>query len=406
VLKYLVILFLLPFFCSDLLAQDTLGTGAVSPMPSSWIDQDTGHLIVRLGSENSSIRNWYFHNDPFLPSKNGEGDLMVFQDVVDGISQISVINIKTRQTTVLTNSIDQKHLIQALLRKTREAIFQVDDTIFAVNVDTKKIRILFVFRGKTRGGVSTINADETLLAGLLVSPEQKKIYHKYKTKKGFFRRSYDEHARHEIFTINLRSGELKTVHTENNWLNHVQFSPTTPTLLMFCREGPWEKVDRVWKLEVDSGDVQLVHNRTMPNEIAGHEFFSIDGKSIWFDLQAPKGENFFLASVDVASLLPSKRYQLKDRDEWSYHYNISPDQKWFVGDGNNSRGSKKPRNAMWIYAYYPDGDRMRVEKLVNMRKHDYVLEPNVHVSKDGNWVIFGANFEGVPQTYAVQIAKR
>ena len=31
-----------------------------------------------------------------------------------------------------------------------------------------------------------------------------------------------------------------------DWLNHLQFSPTDPTLLMFCHEGPWHKVDRIW----------------------------------------------------------------------------------------------------------------------------------------------------------------
>ena len=31
---------------------------------------------------------------------------------------------------------------------------------------------------------------------------------------------------------------------QHDWLNHLQFSPTDPTLLMFCHEGPWHKVDR------------------------------------------------------------------------------------------------------------------------------------------------------------------
>ena len=42
------------------------------------------------------------------------------------------------------------------------------------------------------------------------------------------------------------------------------------------------------------------------------------------------------------------------------------------------------------------------EKLVNMKNHKYKLEPNVHFSPDGKWVIFRANFEGNTDVYAVE----
>jgi hypothetical protein len=34
----------------------------------------------------------------------------------------------------------------------------------------------------------------------------------------------------------------------------------------------------------------------MPGEIAGHEFWGKDGQTLWYDLQTPKGEDFWLAS--------------------------------------------------------------------------------------------------------------
>jgi oligogalacturonide lyase len=40
-------------------------------------------------------------------------------------------------------------------------------------------------------------------------------------------------------------------HPATDWLNHVQFSPTDPTLMMFCHEGPWHKVDRIWTIRTD-----------------------------------------------------------------------------------------------------------------------------------------------------------
>jgi oligogalacturonide lyase len=79
----------------------------------------------------------------------------------------------------------------------------------------------------------------------------------------------------------------------------------------------------------------------------------------------------------------------------------------FAGDGGDPTQVAHAPNGMWIYAFYPDGKRFRSEKLVNMKEHDYRgLEPNVHFSPDGQWVIFGGTFEGRHETYAVEVAKR
>jgi oligogalacturonide lyase len=53
----------------------------------------------------------------------------------------------------------------------------------------------------------------------------------------------------------------------------------------------------------------------------------------------------------------------------------------------------------------PTGDKFTSERLVNMQRHGYKQEPNIHFSPDGKWIIFRANFEGDTQVYAVEIAK-
>jgi len=96
------------------------------------------------------------------------------------------------------------------------------------------------------------------------------------------------------------------------------------------------------------------------------------------------------------------KYSLR-RNEWSIHFNISPDQKWFCGDGGDPGQVAKAPDVQWIYLFKPDGDHFVSTKLVNMKHHQYKLEPNVHFSPDGKWVIFRANFEGIENVYAVEI---
>jgi oligogalacturonide lyase len=99
------------------------------------------------------------------------------------------------------------------------------------------------------------------------------------------------------------------------------------------------------------------------------------------------------------------RYALT-RNEWSIHYNESRDEKLFCGDGGDSTQVARAKDGMWIYLFRPVGDSLRAEKLVDMHGQRYrALEPNVHFSPDGKWVIFRANFEGSDEVYAVRIRK-
>lgn len=51
---------------------------------------------------------------------------------------------------------------------------------------------------------------------------------------------------------------------------------------MFCHEGPWHEVDRIWTLDVEKRDSpRLIHKRTVYREIAGHEWWGPDGKYIY-----------------------------------------------------------------------------------------------------------------------------
>ena len=224
-----------------------------------------------------------------------------------------------------------------------------------------------------------------------------------------------------LFTVNTKTGALKDIFQEHEWLGHLQFSPTDPNLIMFCHEGTWHEVDRVWTIHADGTGLTKIHTRTMNMEIAGHEFFSADGSMIWYDLQTPRGQDFWLAGFKVAT---GKRtwYHLQ-RNEWSVHFNVSPDGTLFAGDGGDSEMVARAPDGKWIYLFrserVPDvagvkaanSDSLidtgffKAERLVNMSKHDYRLEPNVTFSPDMKWIVFRSNMLGPIHVFAVEIAK-
>ena len=400
-------------FCVCLYAQPLLETGA-QKMPAVWIDKDTHHKVMRLTNNGRSNMSFYFHNNPFAgndmvyySSKAGqpENEKALKQETYNSPAQdkqLYVLNLRNLQSVPVTRQSSPMNG-EILGKRSRNVYYQISDSVYSTNIDTKKTRLLYVFPGDFKASITTINADETLLAGAYAGNQEKELLKNNPSKSAYFNLIYEARLPRTLFTVNVQTGELKKIFTDSAWLNHVQFSTTNSSLLMFCHEGPWHKVDRIWTIDVDSGKITLIHKRTMNMEIAGHEWFSPDGKTIWYDLQLPRGERFFVAGTDLASGL-EKKYALQ-RNEWSIHFNISPNQKLFCGDGGNEAQVARATDGTWIYLFTPAGDHFVSEKLVNMKHHNYRLEPNVHFSPDGKLVIFRANFEGVENVYAVQTSK-
>jgi oligogalacturonide lyase len=159
----------------------------------------------------------------------------------------------------------------------------------------------------------------------------------------------------------------------------------------------------------------------MNMEIAGHEFWSADGKTIWYDLQTPRGLDFWVAGYNVAT--GARTWYHLQQNEWSVHFNVSPDGTLFAGDGGDSEMTARAPDGKWIYLFRPHfvpdiaglsspnaKDMIKPgffqsERLVNMSKHNYSLEPNVSFTPDMKWIIFRSNMFGPSQVFAVEVAK-
>jgi oligogalacturonide lyase len=391
-------------------------TGSITPMPDEWIDKDTGHKVVKLTArmEGNSL-SFYFHNNPFI------GDEMVFynsskqnpDEVTDmkkeetyntnvKNKQLYSINLKTKETRQLTFSSSPMNG-EIVSEKTKTIFYQVKDSVFSVDHPTLKVKLVYVFPEDFKASITSVNADGTLLAGSRATEAEKDILKNNPNKSDFFNLIYEAKLPKTLFTINIQTAELNKIFTDSAWLNHVQFSTVNPDLLMFCHEGPWHKVDRVWTIDVNTKEVTQIHHRTIDREIWGHEWFGKSGKTIWFDLQQPRGETFFVGGYDIASGKEIK-YSLP-RNDWCVHYNTNSTETLFAGDGGDQGSVAKAPDGQWINLFTPNGDKFKTEKLVNMKHHKYKLEPNVHFSPDGKWIIFRANFEGESNIYAVDIEK-
>src|SRR5258706_6541813 len=381
--------------------------------PRPWIDPDTGHRIVRLTNEPGSA-SLYFNQNGYT----ADGKSMVYT-TPDGIS---VLNL---QTSAAKSVVKGKVRIIVTGRKTPNVYYIKESAVFSTDVDSGATRE--IAKLPPRGSIATVNADETLVAATYIEatgphynqnrPQQPQTLEQPLSKGQMMEQRLAAHLPMGLFIVDVKTGEVKTIHKSTDWLNHLEFSPTDPTLLMFCHEGPWHKVDRIWTMRTDGTHITKIHNRTMAMEIFGHEFWSIDGKIIWYDLQTPRGEDFWLAGYNVESA--ERTWYHLQRNEWSIHFNVTRDGKLFCGDGGDEGQVAHAPDGKWIYLFRPEAfpnrgieDKsfvnpgvLHAERLVNMSKHRYRLEPNVRFTSDQKWVVFRSNMFGPTYAFAVEVAK-
>src|SRR5256886_4855266 len=371
--------------------------------PREWIDPATHHRIIRVSDEPGSA-SLYFHQNAYT----AKGDLMVFTTR----NGVSVIDLHTRKIRSLVEGRVSDVVVG---RRTRQVFYFKGDTVYATSLDSGETRAIVTKPELRSGSGLAVNADETLLAGSFVEdrkppsaipessakPEERSDNPPGKGQ--MMERRLAARIPMALYTIAITTGKLNTFNHSTDWLNHAQFSPSDPTLLMFCHEGPWHKVDRIWTIRTDGSGLRKIHTRMMDMEIAGHEFFNPDGKTIWYDLQTPKGKEFWLAGVVLATG-EAMRYKVQ-RSEWSVHYNVAPDGKLFAGDGGGPNSVAAPGNGQWIYLFTPHGGALQAEKLVDLSKHNYRLEPNVTFTPDGKWLVFRSNMLGPTYVFAVELGK-
>ncbi len=423
------------FFLSLCATAQAATPAAAGDNPREWIDPDTGHRVIRISDEDNS-QSLYFHYNSYTP----EGDKMIF----GAPSGIWSVDLKTlgQGTPKLEWLVDGRNArVNPLMAayKSRDFYYTSNGALYAVNVDTKASRQLMT------GTVWGVNCDGTIAGGMLVGedptghaqpppppniqPQRQRMFGD-KIAQGIPLTPDEEFAAAKedglsarlarpsstgfLFT-DLKTGTQTWTGFQYASIDHQQFSPTDPHLVLYAHEGTWHEVDRIWTVRTDGSAQRLMYKRQMDMEIGGHEFWSYDGKTIWFDLQTPRSKDFWIAGVNVDSGKLTK-YHI-ERDWWGVHFNVSRDNTLFASDGGDPTQVAFSPNGAWInlFRVQPDGSVTR-EKLVNMSKHNYVtgqtrlgvqgggIEPNVSITPDKKWVVFRSNIQGPVQVYAVEIA--
>ena len=361
-----------------------------------WIDKDTDHHVFRLTEEPGST-GLSFNEDAF--TADGREMIYTAQD------SVYLLDMTPPYATRRLLSGPVKKIVMGKNGPIAYFMLAKDPNLYAINVYTMQtLKIVALPQSAT---ISTVNADDTLVAGTLtetqpgIAPQQA---HSSAGRRGVLPRDIEPAvpATHALFTLDLRTAAIATVLRSSLQFAYVLFSPKDPNLLMYGFGGESKVDDEIWTVRTDGTMNRPIHQRTMDDEAATNAFWDSDGKTVWYDLQAPRGQAFYLASYNLDTGL--RRWYPIERARWRVHYNAAVDDSVFCGDGSDASQAAKASDGRWIEIFFPrkpkptDGPIQAGQAasadqdgliqsgsfishhLVNLSKNDYTTPPNARFS--------------------------
>ena len=354
-------------------------------------DSVTGRLVTKLTTGDHLCHHPYFYNKAIT----NDNSFLIFASNKDGQRELYKMDLHNGEAEQLTEGKEINDFSAMLTNDDRYLIFSRGNKI--IRMDLKTLNEDAVYEtpsGWLTGGNPGISSDNGYLV-LVEMDEKDRI-----TSKGDWSNFEPQWAKKpccRIVYINIEKKTSKVVHQEEHcWLGHPQISPSDNGTILFCHEGPGNRIDaRLWMLNADGTDVRCLKPQGH-HELITHEYWLNDGSRLAFIYRnSEKNEETirFLNpdTMDEEILMDCSTY---------CHFISNHNNTRIIGDGQNP---KKP------FIYLIDVIRKKEEKLCmhGSRWKSYGNNQDAHphpaFSPDGSFIIFTSDMDGIPGIYRVDL---
>lgn len=371
--------------------------------PEQLTDARTGRAYTRLTGWDEPSTHLYFTENSFIAGR----DEILFQSAHDtpGATNLFTLSLKSGEARRLTGLREGGAERVTKTPDGARIAFCANRTYYLMESRTGRVRRLMdVPEGFTPGRVS-INCDRRFIAMQINEDVGFGMGNAYAN---FIRRLYAV-KRSEIWLVEMDGEAIsapKRIFRDTTEGGHLQFSPCDANLLMFCHEGPWNRVaQRVYLLRLDT-DALVPCFRQDEADSVGHEFFTREG-GVYLDNRGPAHDGSvrpaasegrreggldddfvpFLAYCTPDGLLAA-RYPLP---YYFQHYHCGSDRRVLCGDGE--------RDICRIVLR--DGKDARIEALLahNTSWRSQQTHPHPTISFDDAHCLFASDRTGVAQIY-------
>jgi oligogalacturonide lyase len=358
--------------------------------PAEWRarrDGATGVEVRQLTNHLGHSHHLYFTN----PGWYDGGRRLLFASDRHNHTDLYGLDLESGEITQLTDDESPPRGMSVNPRRD-EAYFWRGRQLVALDLASLEERALCQAPRGTRPGNTNVTADgEWVCTGL---QEDLSDHFEIDLAHGYvgFHELWEARPLCRVARVRVATGEMDVVHEERVWITHVNTSPSRPSLLTYCHEGPWYRVDqRIWGLDLADGRTWPIRPQG-PGERVGHEFWLAGGERVAYQGWDAAGKHFF----------GSVRYDNTGREELpfphgSMHFH-SNDLGLVVGDGS--------RTYQHLLLWRRRADRFEGPKLLHTHRGSFQCQ-EVHVhprfSPDGRQIVFTSDARGYGNVYAIDV---
>lgn len=356
-----------------------------------FADPETGTQMHQLTNYRAHSHHLYFTN----PGWYDENRRLLLSSDRENKTNLYSIELATGEMTQLTDLEPleaplEVGFLSTCVNPTRpEAYFWYGREMFAIDLESFEQRAIYRLPEGFRRGMMNCTADGRYICTGLSEDLSDRI--RMDTSRGYVGfaeySAAKPHSRVEVIATD--GSESRTAWQEKYWIGHVNTSPTQPTLLTFCHEGPWIKVDhRIWGLDINQGEPWKIRPY-QENEAVGHEYWYADGERIGFHGKYANGRKF----------IGHIRHDNTDRVEMDFPHETghthSNDEKLIVGDGG-----QVVRLWRWNGKDY-DGPKMLCRHRGSFQTQQLHVHPRF--TPDGKEVLFTTDMSGYGNVYLAEV---
>lgn len=358
----------------------------------TYPDPISGVEVQQLTNYRGHSHHFYFTN----PGWYADGTKLLFSSDRNNRTNLYSVDLQSGEITQLTDldpvplPREVEFLRACVSEVNQEAYFWHEYKLMALDLRTLQQRLLYEM--PTGFDVSMINvtADGSYVCASISQDMSDQF--PVDLLRGYvgFRETWEAKPLSRIMRVAVDGSGADVVWEENYWVGHVNTSPTQSHLLTFCHEGPWHLVDnRIWGLDMNSGQAWQLRPRKEEGEIVGHEYWHDDGLHISYHGQRANKHKFF----------GKIRFDGSEEAEYAFPHTTghihSNDFNLIVGDGG-----KVVRLWRW------NGNGFEGPKaLCQHRSSMHIQQTHVHprFSADGSYVVFTSDVSGYGNVYRVNV---
>ncbi len=220
------------------------------------------------------------------------------------------------------------------------------------------------------------------------------------------RERYFGEPRSFVLRYDLEREKAEVVTGGHVRLTHVSICPEDADLLLYCHDGPWYQVQRMWRANMREDSVSPLIEQQKGLEGVGHEFFTPSGRvgaqySYRYRLDMP----FFLFADLFVNLNGSEQERFYYPYKRAKHVSVGPDESLGVGDvAAMTADMKDAERYLSLIHYNKETHRAEVSVLC---AHDASGSKEAHVhpvfTPDGRHIVFSSDKEGKLNIYRVEV---